>query len=223
MDAIILAAGLGKRAKLNYPKQYFRLAGKPLIIIILDLFLKIKEINNIIVVVIPGIISEFEELLKSYYFNLSKIKIVEGGNIRQESVLNGLRLVETERVLIHEAVRPFITKQHVLDLIGIDSDVVVPCVSIVPTISTKDGKYIDRDILVNVQLPQVFNTDILKKAHYKALEKDYSDDSSLVWSELGIKPIFIKGLEENIKITTPIDIKVSEVLYEELSDNNWWV
>jgi len=148
MDAIILAAGLGKRAKLNYPKQYFRLAGKPLIIIILDLFLKIKEINNIIVVVIPGIISEFEELLKSYYFNLSKIKIVEGGNIRQESVLNGLRLVETERVLIHEAVRPFITKQHVLDLIGIDSDVVVPCVSIVPTISTKDGKYIDRDNFV---------------------------------------------------------------------------
>jgi 2-C-methyl-D-erythritol 4-phosphate cytidylyltransferase len=214
INCIILAGGIGKRAKLNVPKFFMRLGGKPLIIHVIDKFLKIKQIDKIIIPVFPSSINEFNDLIKLYYNEVSKIVIIKGGKTRQKSVYKALTYVDSKRVIIHESVRPFVTENHILDLLSIDSDVVIPCIPIVPTITTVDGRYIDRNIVRNVQLPQVFNTEILKKAHEKALNKVYTDDSSLVYYELGMSPTIINGLEENIKITTPLDVKLSEVLYQ---------
>jgi 2-C-methyl-D-erythritol 4-phosphate cytidylyltransferase len=77
--------------------------------------------------------------------------------------------------------------------------------------------------LVNIQLPQVFNTEILKQAHEKGKGKNYSDDSSLVFAEMNVFPTLINGLEQNIKITTKLDILLSEVLYEEIGNGDWRV
>jgi 2-C-methyl-D-erythritol 4-phosphate cytidylyltransferase len=71
--------------------------------------------------------------------------------------------------------------------------------------------------LVNIQLPQVFNTEILKQAHEKGKGKNYSDDSSLLWNEFQMFPILINGLEENIKITSKWDVRLAEVIYDEIS------
>lgn len=220
MDAIILAAGLGKRSMLNYPKQMFRLNGKPLVIIAIDLFMSVNQIQNIIVTVVSEMYGEFYELIQKYYPNNPKIKIIFGGKTRQESVWLGLQHVKSQRVVVHESVRPFVTKGHVEDLIAVDGDVVVPCVSIVPTIYNKKGYYEDRDKLCNIQLPQVFTTEVLKQAHYNARDKNYTDDSSLVCSEFDVQPVLVEGLEENFKITTSVDVKIARCFYETYSINS---
>lgn len=220
MDAIILSAGIGTRAKLNYPKQFMRLGGKPLLIHVVDLFLSIKEIDNIFITVPCDLLEEFSDLLEKYYVPSDKLNIILGGATRQESVYKALQQVKSDRVIIHESVRPFVTKSHILDLMNHEDVSIVPCIPIVPTVYSKKGVYIDRDTIVNIQLPQIFNTEILQQAHYKAIGKTYTDDSSLLLGEFSIRPALVRGLEENIKITTPLDVKIAEVIYEEFSNSH---
>jgi 2-C-methyl-D-erythritol 4-phosphate cytidylyltransferase len=223
MDLILLAAGVGKRTNLMYPKQFMRLGGIPILVRSLQLFMDIPEISNIIITVIPGTISEIENLISQYFKDTSKIIVIDGGSTRQESVYLALQHVNSNRVIIHEAARPFITKKSVIDLMAVNGDAIVPCVPIVPTVASKDKYFLNRDKLVNIQLPQVFNTKILKEAHEKGKGKNYSDDSSLVFEMCDVFPVLINGLEENIKITTKFDILLSEVLYEEFSNSGGWV
>lgn len=219
MDAIILAGGVGKRAKLNIPKQLMRLGGIPILIRVIKLFSDIDMFKNFIITV-PSDIDYYTDLINSY--GIKNFQCILGGATRQESVYLALQHINSERVIIHESARPFITKQHILDLISINKPSVVPCISIIPTVFHKDGKFINRDELLNVQLPQVFDTNLLLLAHQKAIGKNYSDDSSLLFCELGIMPTIIDGLEENFKITTPLDCKLAEVLYEEVSSSDRW-
>jgi len=219
VDAIILAGGVGKRAKLNIPKQLMRIGGIPILIRVLKLFSDINMFENFIITV-PSDIYYYNDLINSY--DIKNFKCIIGGETRQESVYLALQHVESERVIIHESARPFITKQHILDLISIDKPSVVPCIHIIPTIFHKDGKFVKRDELLNVQLPQVFDSDLLLLAHRNAIGKNYSDDSSLLFEELGILPTIVNGLEENFKITTPLDCKLAEVLYEEVSSSDRW-
>jgi 2-C-methyl-D-erythritol 4-phosphate cytidylyltransferase len=216
LDLIVLAGGVGTRCNLGYPKQFFRLNGVPLLILILEKFRSIKEINKIIIACVPEYLKETEDIINKY--NISNYLCIEGGKNRQESTYKALQHVTTDRVIIHESVRPFVSVKHIKELIYIDSDVVVPCISIIPTIANKNGYYLNRNDLVNIQLPQVFNTDLLKNAHYKAIGKDYSDDSSLLFCEFDVFPLLVKGLEENIKITTEFDTKVCEI-YEANNDS----
>lgn len=210
MDAIVLAAGIGSRTGLGYPKQLFKLGGKPLLIHALDLLKTIKEIDKIIVTVVPDLMEYFKALAEEY--NHGDVICVPGGKTRQESVCNALQLCSSKRVLIHAASRPFVTRQHILDLISQDSDVVIPCVPLITAAVHKEGYYIDRDKVLCIQLPQVFSTEILKKAHDLGRGKNYAEDSGLVFEMLGIFPAIIPGLEHNIKITLPIDLKIAEAI-----------
>lgn len=218
-DLVLLSAGMGTRAKLNYPKQLMRLGGKPLLICTLEVFLDIEEIRNIIITVPPEMKKEFVELVTTYYPN-KIIHIIDGGSTRQESVKLAMEKVTSERVIIHESVRPFITKEHVLELMSHKQCSVVPFLPIVPTVYNTDGFFENRSKLINIQLPQVFHSGMLKTAHYLGRNKKYTDDSSLVLIEMGIYPTLINGLEENIKITSPVDIIIAEALYEEISHRN---
>jgi 2-C-methyl-D-erythritol 4-phosphate cytidylyltransferase len=213
IDCIILAGGTGQRCRLGFPKQFLRLGGIPVLIRILQLFRSINEINKIIIACVPEYIKETEEIINKY--NISNYICIEGGKNRQESTYNALQYVTTDRVIIHESVRPFVTVSHIKELLDIDADAVVPCVPIIPTVANKNGYYLNRNDLVNIQLPQVFNTSLLKNAHYKAIGKDYTDDSSLLYGEFGVFPLLVKGLEENIKITTKIDTVLAVNLYEQ--------
>ena len=214
MDVILLAAGIGKRAKLEYPKQLLKLGEKPLLIHTIELLESALEINQFIVSVIPGEKELFENIISTYGYD--HCICVEGGNSRQESVYNALSLCTSDRVLIHEAVRPFASKELIGRLILASGQAVIPCVSETSTVFYKD-EYLDRNNVQCVQLPQIFDTLSLKKAHESAIGKNYTDDSSLLFYESGILPTIIDGLEENIKITTPIDRKIAEVIYNETS------
>jgi 2-C-methyl-D-erythritol 4-phosphate cytidylyltransferase len=206
-DVILLAAGIGLRAGLDYPKQFYLLGGKPIMIYSLELFESMEEVSRIIVA------SRDERINKHIdQYKISKAVVVEGGETRQESVKNALVYCQTDRVIIHEAVRPFITKEHVRELLSIDDTAVIPIESLNFTLyDTSSELFPSRDTVFNVQLPQVFDRRILSGAHFLA-DKTYTDDSSLLKDVFGISPAVIKGLEHNIKITTPLDFRLAEAI-----------
>lgn len=221
IDLIYLAGGQGKRAKLGYPKQFTRLGGKPIMIHGLEIFQQIEEINNIILVY-PANISEDEvkAIILPYFAPnfLGRVKLTPGGLTRQESVFNGLKSIATPYVLIAEAVRPFITVDFVKKIINTDFDCVIPISASVSSVIACEGKSaysIPREQVGEVQLPQKFKTDILRKAHIEVPTNDYSDDSVMLLKMVKELPmLLVDGLEQNIKITTPLDLIIAEAIYK---------
>jgi 2-C-methyl-D-erythritol 4-phosphate cytidylyltransferase len=220
MDVIILSGGIGQRTKLNYPKQLFKIGDKPILIHVVELFHNLPHVDNIIVT-IPFNLEDYRVLFDMY--NLSAT-LIEGGKTRQESVRNALTACSGDRVIIHESARPFISKEFILSLLKERGDAVVPYIPTYTTLFNRDGYYLEREKVYNIQLPQVFNREILYESHNLANQfgRSYTDDSSLVFYEMNIRPKFVQGEEQNIKITTPLDIKVSEVIYEEYSNSDRW-
>jgi len=210
MDAILLAAGEGTRANLDYPKQLLIVHDRPLFIYVLEILESVEEIEKIVVAVIPDMIEEFESLLSKY--NIKKAICINGGKTRQESVYNALKSCRSEKVLIHVASRPYITREHIKELISYDSHVVVPYVPFIYASVDKDFNYLDRNNIFCIQLPQVFSTKILKNAHELGKGKNYTEDSELVYKEMGISPLLIRGLDKNTKITFPYDIEMAKII-----------
>lgn len=209
MDVILLAAGLGIRTALNYPKQFYPVNGKPCLVISLEIFQEMDEFEKIIITYEKESKKDYEKLIKDY--KIDKAVVVEGGKTRQESVFCALKKVTTPKVLIHEAARPLISKEFIKNIISYQNEqVVVPTIPITFTVS-EGGEYmqnmLDRSKLHNIQLPQMFDTKILKEVHQKAKKENFSatEDSMLAF-KYGYKVRFIRGLESNIKITTPLDL-----------------
>lgn len=220
IDLILLAAGKGTRTKLDYPKQFLRVAGKPILIHTLEVFRKISEIGTIYVSIHTSYGTGYISLLEDY--SVDDVVLVSGGETRQESVANCLAHVKTDRVIIHEAARPFITESFIIELLNHKSDIVVPVLPIpFAVLTSKPIRSIPKSSLYNIQLPQIFNTEKLKSAHAQ-VNGPYDEDSMMVYENIPDSTIdMVLGLEENIKITTPLDIKLAEVIYRErLSDNN---
>lgn len=211
MDVILLAAGLGIRTALNYPKQFYPVNGKPCLAVTLEIFQMMDIFDNIIVTYNEDNKKDYEQLIKDY--KITKAILVKGGETRQESVRFALKKVRTEKVLIHEAARPLISKDFINRILEYENeDVVVPTLPISYTVS-EGGEYmekiLDRNRLHNIQLPQLFRTNILKDVHQKALNEHFSatEDSMLAF-KYGYKVKFIKGSQSNIKITTPLDLLI---------------
>lgn len=219
MDCILLAAGQGVRARLGYPKQLARLDGKPIFIHTLQALSIMTEIKKLLLAVPPGREDDFTSLNEQY--GITKVQIISGGLTRQASVANCLPYVTSEKVMIHEAVRPFLTREFLRDLLeaGLKSRYpVIPCCGVPFTVLLNSNVYPVRSEVYNVQLPQIFPAALLKQAHYQAWDKgngNYPEDSSLVFAETGVYPCVIPGLEQNIKITTPLDLLYAEVLHRE--------
>jgi 2-C-methyl-D-erythritol 4-phosphate cytidylyltransferase len=214
INCILLGAGKAKRMGKEVPKQFLRLGGKPILIHVLETLEKSSLFNQILLTILPEAEAMYKELISNY--GIKDIVLVKGGNSRQESTYNALKLVKTSRVLIHEAARPFVKEELLHELITFHDDAVVPVIPVDFTISTGDlhmTGILDREQLRNIQLPQLFNTEILKEAHEKALLENFkaTEDSMLVF-RLGKQVRFIKGSPENFKITTPFDLMLAEKL-----------
>lgn len=219
-DVIYLAAGQGKRAKLGYPKQFARLGGKPIMIHALEIFQNMNEIGNII---IPCAEQEkTKEHIDSY--GIQKTMLIPGGHTRQASVYAALKYVNTKYVLIHEAVRPFITEEFVRRIIDTDGNAVTPRRQSRATIIDNNGKCHDRNFFGEVQMPQKYSTFVLQAGHETACEAkryDFTDDAAIVdyMNILKNSISVIEGLEKNIKITTPLDLVIAEAIYNEGNSN----
>ena len=217
VTAIILSAGKGKRFKDPIPKQFHLLKGKPIFEWSLETFSNHELVDSIILVIDDP--PQWKELKEKY----SKIdKIVKGGEFRQDSVKNGLRVLEEECiVLIHDAVRPLVSKELITRVI----EGVKNYGSAIPVIEETDSlKLVENDKVVStirrekvfrVQTPQGFHLKDILYSHKIGEERGIfvTDDSELM-EKAGFEVRTVKGEETNLKITTKLDLILAEAILE---------
>ncbi len=219
---IIPAAGRGKRMASPTSKQFLMLAGKPVLAHTLAAFEDAKLVDGVIVV---GKAKDIEfcktKIVKKYGFK-KIINYVIGGRRRQDSVANALIALppDTETVIVHDAARPLITPDLIDKAIKEAKNwpaltVGLPVKNTIKRINTEElVEYtLDRPRLWSIQTPQVFKADVLLHAHRVAkADKLWGTDDTMLVEKTG-KPVrVILGSEENIKITTPIDMLIAEAI-----------
>ena len=212
--AIIVAGGKGLRMGGDVPKQFLPINGKPILMHTIEAFR--KGLNGIeIILVLPADQHEYwQKLCKDYNFCSPEL-IAKGGETRFHSVKNGLALLPDDEdavVGIHDGVRPFVSKEAIQRCYAAAAGgrAVVPVVPVVETIRQilPDGKSITRprDEYRLVQTPQTFPLVMLKKAYEQSYSETFTDDASVV-EAMGEEILMVEGNRENIKITTPSDLK----------------
>lgn len=202
-QAIVLAAGNSTRSGLQYNKVLFELNNTPIIYLSTKNFINDMSCNKIFLVCKENDLED----LKKIFNGIDKIEFIIGGETRQESVNNALKLVTSEYVLIHDGARPYFTAILLNRLIAKlkEVDAVIPVWTMTDTVKeVKNGvvvKTLKRDVLKRVQTPQAFKTSVLLKAHNDAKNKLYTDDSSMVEELTDTKVYVIDGEYPNIKYT----------------------
>ncbi|OFW64110.1 MAG: 2-C-methyl-D-erythritol 4-phosphate cytidylyltransferase [Actinobacteria bacterium RBG_19FT_COMBO_36_27] len=226
--AIITAAGRGTRFKGNISKQFMDIYGKPILAHTISTFQNSSKIKEIYIS-IPGDYIELcqKNIINKYSFSKVK-KLVVGGSSRQESVYNALKEIpsSTKLVSIHDGVRPLVTPEEINLLINVllrenkkDCKIrgVIMAAPVMETVKVTDGniinKTIPRDTVWHAQTPQTFFYEDILKAHNKALEDGFigTDDASLM-ERMSLKVYVVRGRRENIKITTPLDLFLAELI-----------
>lgn len=218
--AVVPAAGIGKRLGAQTNKPFERINNKPLILWALETLEGMTEIREIIPVLKEADMRYAADLFERH--NISKVKkIATGGKKRQDSVYKGLQLIDdrTCLVMIHDAVRPLIEERIVKEALRElqNCDGIVTGVPVKDTIKKTDGNVVTetlkRNTLWAIQTPQIFTYASLYRAYESAMADAYyaTDDAALVEHYGGTVKV-IKGSYTNIKITTPEDISIAEIL-----------
>lgn len=210
--AIIVAGGTGSRMKTAVPKQFLEIDGTPVIVKTIQQFINFDPNISLIISIHKDYKGLMEDLIKSY-FNFKQIAVVLGGATRFQSVKNGLNAIqESEGVVgIHDAARPFVSIETITrcyqaaELKGN----AVPIIPVNESLRHVDGelnKSVNRNQFKIVQTPQCFKIELIKNAFLQEESLLFTDDASVVES-YGEKINLVEGNAENIKITTPSDIK----------------
>ena len=220
--AIIPAAGMGVRMG-SYKKQFLKLDGVPILIHTLRKFVACPEVTEIFLAAPPGDIAQMQKMLASENLG-DKITVVAGGNRRQDSVENCLRLVppDTDLVAVHDAVRPFVSPALISAVIQEAAQSGASILGILTVDTVKQVARnrilgtIPRERIILAQTPQVFRYEILKRAFEKAREDEFqgTDEASLV-EHLGLEDTVVRGSDSNIKITKPADLELARFLLEQ--------
>ena len=225
---ILLAGGIGKRAGLGIPKQYYNLEGKMIIEHTLERISRVSGISSIILVSNPAFVETAEELKRSYP-KISKVTL--GGNTRNESLLNGFREVENgeEKVIVHDAVRPF-TPTWVFEKIleGLnEKDVITTVNPITGNLIELDGEKVkrihDRSRYAIGEAPTGYRYRALKKTLELAVKKDYLNTiphDILLAMKAGFEVHTLNCNCFNLKITFKEDLKIAKALIKLLEEDN---
>ena len=217
--AILVAGGKGLRMGGDIPKQFLPIGGKPVLMRTIEVFRQAYPDIHIILV-LPAPQQEYwQQLCREYAFGIP-FRIADGGETRFHSVSNGLKLVPDDAegiVGVHDGVRPFVSVETIRRCYdeAVERGAVVPVVSVVETVRQlrEDGTSVTvpRDAYKLVQTPQTFRVSLLKEAYRQPYIPAFTDDASVV-EALG-KPVhLVEGNRENIKITTPADIRFADGL-----------
>jgi len=220
--AVLLAAGQSRRMQSGINKQYLYLGAKPVLYHSLATLLDIHEISGVVVVIAAGEEDLCrQEVLKPFGFE-TKVKVVFGGALRQDSVFCGLAALpfSTELVVIHDGARPLVRSVDVLNSLAAAREygaatVGLPVQDTIKVVDTV-GMVVEtplREQLWSVQTPQAFTFQLLMQAHRQALASGFrgTDDASLV-ERLGYPVKIVPGTYSNIKVTTPEDLVVAREL-----------
>jgi 2-C-methyl-D-erythritol 4-phosphate cytidylyltransferase len=217
---VIPAAGIGKRMNSTTPKQFLELFGKPILIHTLEVFQQHSLIDEITVVTNEASYAQVKLFVERY--ELSKVKqIVIGGKERQDSVYVGVVATNSDWIMVHDAVRAFITPEEISRLVEAgkgNHQAVTLAVPVKDTIKkvNRNGvveETLKRDQLWSIQTPQLIHRALLLHAHEQAAKQhvNATDDAMLI-ELLGESVHVVEGEYTNIKITTPDDIYLGEAI-----------
>jgi 2-C-methyl-D-erythritol 4-phosphate cytidylyltransferase len=210
-------------------KQFMLLDGSPILVHTVRKFASCDRVDLIVVAVRPDDLEWVADLLGREVFSVA-VKVVEGGNSRQESVENAFAALDADTgiVAVHDAVRPFIEVETITRAIDEAAESGAAIVGIVPVDTVKQvhaaqasgakvRATISRERLILAQTPQVFRYELLKKAFAEARADGFTgtDESSLVERLDDVEVTVIPGSERNIKITKPGDIELARLFLEQ--------
>jgi len=220
--AIIPAAGSGERMSASENKPFLLLGDRPLLLHTLQIFQDCSEVDELVLVVRAADLKRAEALVAEYHLG-KVVGVVEGGQRRQDSVYRGLKRLDGRGVafvLVHDAVRPFLSASKVREIIRVAKKHRAAVLAVQPkdTIKLSNGTSfvqttLDRTKLWAVQTPQCFAIDLLMKAYESAIKDEFvgTDDASLV-ERLGVGVRIVEGSYDNIKITTQEDLELAELI-----------
>lgn len=218
--AIIVAAGRGSRAGAGGPKQYRKLAGRAVIARTVEAFLRHEEIGAVRVIIHRDDSEEYETAMDSLLSHEKLMEPVTGGAERQDSVRLGLESLEStapQRVLVHDAARPFIDAPTISRVISaLDGhDGAIAALPVHDTIKRAAGEIIEttvpRDALWRAQTPQGFRFDKILAAHRAVTGKTLTDDAAVA-EAAGLKVKLVSGSPDNMKITQAEDFGMAEII-----------
>jgi len=218
VTCIVVAGGRGRRLKAVREKAFVSLCGRPLIFYALKAFEGCSFVDRVVVVVPQGRLRACRKLVEKYAFK--KVRTIRpGGRRRFDSVKSGLREAQgADFILVHDGARPFVdrnlikrvlfaAKKNGASLCAIAAKQTLKCVGKNFFVSTTP----ERKFIWEAQTPQAFKKDLIIEAYQKAGQASVTDDASLV-EKLGHKVKIVKGSSRNIKITTPEDLALAEIL-----------
>ena len=212
---LIVAGGKGLRMGSDLPKQFLPIGGKPVLMHTIEAFHHFDRTMKIILVLPQEQQTYWQELCAKHSFVIEHT-VVDGGETRFHSVKNGLACVNSGLVGVHDGVRPFVSPEVIkrcYELAAIKK-AVIPVIDVVETVRhiTETGsETVSRNDYKLVQTPQVFDAELLKQAYAQEYTPFFTDDASVV-EALGVSVCLAEGNRENIKITTPFDLKISSAL-----------
>jgi len=211
--ALIVAGGSGKRMGADIPKQFLELGGRPLLMHTIERFIQFDKNIEIITVLPEDQIRHWMELQEKYKFMVPQT-MVKGGKTRFHSVKNGLEFLDSPGlVAIHDGVRPFVSNDTIrrcfdtASRLGNAIPVILPSDTLRLT-TDENSSPLNRLHVRLVQTPQVFNTELIRDAYKQQYEPEFTDDA-MVLERTGVRINLVEGNRENIKITNPEDLLIS--------------
>ena len=220
-SVVVVAAGTSSR--MGFDKVLAEVGGLPVIVRCLQSFQDAPNVNEVVVVTRTDLVPDVARLCQDYGLN-KVVKVIRGGENRTQSARLGT--LECDRkarlIAIHDGARPFVSVKVIEDAVAqaAANGAAAPAVPVKDTVkSAHDGiveQTLERSALYAVQTPQVFDGDLIRAALQKALDDgvELTDDCAAV-ERLGMKVVLTPGDERNIKLTTPTDLLIGEVLLEE--------
>lgn len=224
----ILAGGIGSRMGNEKPKQYINIGGKPIILHTIEKFVLCDEFEEILILCPKDWVEYTKGLIGKYIDAADKVKVIEGGDTRNETIQNAISYIEAAGnldedtvIVTHDAVRPFVTYRIIKDNIEAAQkygacDTVVPATDTI--VESQDGAVIsaipDRAKLYQGQTPQSFKALKLQQL-YRSLtdgEKEILTDAAKIFVIKGEPVELVRGETYNVKITYPYDLTVAEGL-----------
>ena len=215
---IIVAGGKGLRMGSDIPKQFLPIGGKPVLMRTLERFRQYSTTLQIILVLPKAQQDYWQKLCKEYAFDID-YQLADGGETRFHSVQNGLAKIPDNAqgvVGVHDGVRPFPSIDVIRNCYETarEKKAVIPVIPVVETVRHLKGDTsvtVPRNEYRLVQTPQTFDIQLLKEANRQPYNEGFTDDASVV-EAFGFNITLVEGNRENIKITTPYDLKIAEVL-----------
>lgn len=211
---IITAGGIGKRMETNLPKQFLGVGGKPILMHTIQRFFDYNSAIQILVTLPNDWMGFWKELCEKHDFQVNH-QLVEGGKERFHSIQNALKSASGSVIGVHDGVRPFVSLETIQSCF-MEAKVkgaAIPFLEMKESIREMglgSSKAVNRAHFITIQTPQCFQAELLAKAYEQEYHDGITDDASLV-EQMGQTIQLVSGNEENIKITSPIDLKIAEL------------